>query len=367
MVTLASFRRWRERFEGYALVARIAQECELEARRSIIRNALDDGWDSLWTGQVLGIEPTDDTDRIIQRIGKYLREHRNPLLDRRAFIQRNQRTGEKVDAYHAALRELDDNANYAETIACQSCGGDSGVAAFAKEERLRDRIICGLADPSIQAEALKIPFNELTLERTLRICRMEEAARMTQSELQAPAVSRVASKSEYKKKKGQGRSRSREPSQDQARRSGPCDHCGRDKCQQGKACPAHGKTCDGCGKANHFRKVCRSKKVGSIFVGAMAAEDESTCPLSTVKIEFVHPNGKKAGHVNNALPDTGSCTNLMGSDICRRLGTNVHSLRRPSDILSAANGLPITLVGKAKFTVKLGDKSVSMVFCISDE
>ena len=40
----------------------------------------------------------------------------------------------------------------------------------------------------------------------------------------------------------------------------PCFRCGKDGCQQGKKCPANGKTCSKCNKPNHFAKVCKTKK-----------------------------------------------------------------------------------------------------------
>ena len=43
-----------------------------------------------------------------------------------------------------------------------------------------------------------------------------------------------------------------------------CRYCGRQHQADRKACPAVGKTCQSCGKSNHFAAVCRSKSVHHI-------------------------------------------------------------------------------------------------------
>jgi len=41
-----------------------------------------------------------------------------------------------------------------------------------------------------------------------------------------------------------------------------CKNCGGDYAPKQKSCPAFGRKCLHCGKPNHFKKVCRSKRTG---------------------------------------------------------------------------------------------------------
>ena len=53
------------------------------------------------------------------------------------------------------------------------------------------------------------------------------------------------------------------------------NRCGR-AFEQGqlKFCPAMGKTCNKCGKSNHFAKMCRSQLVGEIMDDSEKSEEE---------------------------------------------------------------------------------------------
>ena len=79
-VSLADFRDWKDRFQGYIRVQKIQQECDLEARRDIVRLGLDREWTKLWSSGVLPVAAQDDVDQILTHISTYLRRLRNPHL-----------------------------------------------------------------------------------------------------------------------------------------------------------------------------------------------------------------------------------------------------------------------------------------------
>ena len=69
------------------------------ARQGLFRSALHPEWTVLWQTGRLDVAPNDDIDGIIEKIGRYLRRRRNPVLDRKDFFDRNQEEGENIDQY----------------------------------------------------------------------------------------------------------------------------------------------------------------------------------------------------------------------------------------------------------------------------
>ena len=252
--TLGQFKDWKDDLEDYSRVQRLMRECDQGARQAIVMSTLETGWKRLIRTGTLKVDKKDDIHDMTRKIGAYLREHRNPILDRIAFSRRYQREHEQVDSYYAALKELDDNAGYGLGSNCGDCN----------QERIRDRLIVGLFDASIQAAVLKVPYSQLTLERTLEVCRAEEASKMTQDQIKGAEVNRIGSygrnKLEYKKSRdcdehgrdystGQGRDRARQESNRQCQRCGAY-HGGNMRCW------AEGRTCFRCGEVGHLANMC---------------------------------------------------------------------------------------------------------------
>jgi len=363
-VSLASFKSWRQRFRGYVTVSRLYEECSLQARQSLLSASLETGWDDLWSGAVLGVTPTDDVEDIIAKIGDYVRRHRNPILDRRQFLQRNQKPGETVDKYYAALRQIDDNCNYEECVQCPNCHGQTGAAEQARAERLRDRIISGLLDADIQGVILKVPFAELTLEHTLQICRAEEAARETQNELHSSVINMMKGKnpsqarSKMKHKSSYKKQREQEMNQNKL-----CGKCGFQHPRNN--CPAYDKECHKCYKKGHFISKCRTMVDSVIprFVGTI----DAFCSLDTISLEFNTKDGKYWKKIKGVLPDTGSGANLMNTNVYHKLGRDPQKLKRMGDVLEAANNLSINTMGRASFKIRYGKVQVMTQFIITDQ
>ena len=179
--TMADFRTWKEGFEGYASATKIYSDCDLEARRAVVRAALSESWCKLWTTGMLKFGLTDDVPEILKSIKDYLRGQRNALLDRKDFHARDQRPGESINEYYAELLIMYDACNYDDdNLLCphhgctEPCGHGEGHRV--KEERLRDRLIFGLHDKEIEKKVLEVDWNELTLDKTLSIVQSQESS-----------------------------------------------------------------------------------------------------------------------------------------------------------------------------------------------
>jgi hypothetical protein len=101
-----------------------------------------------------------------------------------------------------------------------------------------------------------------------------------------------------------------------------CHRCGNFKHKPNETCPAHGVTCNSCGKANHFSSVCRSTKkinpatftgnakIGSIHVLHIATHRRTP----TIELEIL-TNNKKIITSATAKPDFGAEATVAGIEV----------------------------------------------------
>ena len=138
----------------------------------------------------------------------------------------------------------------------------------------RDRLIFGNHDAKVRERLLR--ETNLTL-KTDEICRaaesMTEQMRIVgQSNDATTSVHAVRPFSGQKKRMNKEASRSTK-----SETAKECWNCGRQHGRQPKElCPAIGKSCDFCGKQNHFANKCRQKRSGSTHnsVRAIGEPDE---------------------------------------------------------------------------------------------
>ena len=58
-----------------------------------------------------------------------------------------------------------------------------------------------------------------------------------------------------------------------------------------RQCPDYGKTCNGCGKMGHFKKVCQSRKDRAVHkLEVKEAQEDNEGEIETVSIDSVHLN-----------------------------------------------------------------------------
>lgn len=92
---------------------------------------------------------------------------------------------------------------------------------------------------------------DLTLDKAVDLCRASQRSREQVKELAKTemAVHAVKTKEQYKKRQGkQNKEKMLEVS---------CKKCGGSHAP--RTCPAFGKTCNNCGKRNHYAKCCTSE------------------------------------------------------------------------------------------------------------
>ena len=161
---------------------------------------------------------------ILKKLSDYFEPKKNTIYERYVFNSTVQEPNDSFDAFVNRLRKNASSCNYGDLC----------------DEMIRDRIVIGLQDNQQRARLLREA--DLTLERTLTLCRTSE---LTQQQLQKIEGESVHfAKSKYKSQ------------QMKTQQIKNCKFCG-DSHPRGK-CPAYGTTCSKCNKDNHFPSVCRS-------------------------------------------------------------------------------------------------------------
>jgi len=171
-----------------------------------------------------------------------LKAHYSPkpsiIVQRFKFHTRFRRPGESVSMFLAELWALAQHCNFGATL----------------DDMLRDRIVCGINDDSIQRRLLSEA--ELTLKEALKLALSYESATRNARELQASqnsgpeeAASELADCQLHRITSAAGQ---------QQRENSGCSRCGRGTHTSGD-CPFKEAECFNCGKKGHIRSACRSR------------------------------------------------------------------------------------------------------------
>jgi len=132
------------------------------------------------------LSPEKPREKTFEELVAVLTAHYNPppseVMQRFRFNSRSRKTGESVAAYVAELRRLAEFCNYGDTL----------------DKMLRDRLVWGINDESIQRKLLQ--EEDLTLKKALTLAQGSETAAKNVKEMNAPKQecdsSRVAVKPE---------------------------------------------------------------------------------------------------------------------------------------------------------------------------
>ncbi|QQP57300.1 Transposon Tf2-6 polyprotein [Caligus rogercresseyi] len=361
---LADFRDWRERFEDYSAVTRLAEDDEA-TQRGILRSALHEDWTKMWSEGTIKVPAEAGMAAILDILYMYLRRHRHVLLDRQAFLEQNQCAGETVDQYCTVLRQLDRSCTYDHTCEEQR---------NRQDERLRDRLVTGLLESSMRKEVLKTPLSDLTLETTLTICRSVESSCATNTRLGSngpKGISKVSQSTYKKEMRGRYVGKQHEKSDD-FQRNTPSDQC--KAClrahDEGK-CKAKALECYSCGRNGHVAasSMCKSKKdvrtsnsirLGNICINSVVEEE------GLVRLETRH-----RGRFANALPwlpDTGARADAMSLDHVNLMkGKGTFKVERDTSVLLGPDDRRLKTHGVLPVELRLGSKSYMTRVHILDE
>ena len=256
-------------------------------------------------------------DEIIDQFDRFAIGEVNETYERFKFHQRSQQSGENFDTFLSALRNLLKTCKF-----CPTC----------KDGILRDRLVLGVKDSSVQAALLR--ERHLTLEKCIDLCKSTENAAQHHQAIVSEPVHKLAPARPLTKKKQSSTNPANAASpfrhSTSKARDKPCKFCPYFHALRKEECPAYGKTCSNCGKRNHFAAKCSSPRR---TVHQVEDEEELSepgewintvqkTPSRDVKCTMLVGNRKVTFQL-----DTGSSVNLLPARFASKVTPSPTTLR----------------------------------------
>ena len=262
----------------------------------------------------------------------------NPVFSRYKFHNRVQSETETVEQFATDLKLLAKDCEFKEP-----------------EEMIRDRIVFATNSQKIR-EKLINQGRDLTLEKAVDIARTYEVSR---SQLKSMASSTevvhgISQSQQPKKGTCNPPSKERVPA---------CSRCGKTHARD--SCPATGKTCLKCGRANHFARMCKtpSRQVhkvsdtgDSLFVESISDDKESTNEV------FVDIDIENVKETISFKLDTGAQVNVIPLKLFHQL--KCENLEKTTQKLRGHGWKPLYVEEKCTLTCKYKGISERLEFFV---
>ena len=342
-----NWKKWKQVWDAYETVTKL-NEKESKFRVATFITCI--GADALHNGLPFrSDEEKQDINVVLNLWKSHCIGQTNVIYERYKFNNRKQESHESIDVYAAALRALAATCEFGEL----------------KDEMIRDRLVCGIADNSVRRKLLQEP--KLSLEKCLDICRSAEAtsahlkAISGQSSSTGSPADNVNAVDKRKKSKAPPTRRSNgqmqkqplpEPKEDLLK---CCKHCGSHVKQRTK-CPAFGKLCSACNKPNHFAEMCRSTSGKNSRprngVNMVNSEDSSEEELLSVSFDSYEGNVHAVNEDNLPEKKIFATMEIAGASIRMQIDTGASCNVLPQKYVP-----PGTLITETDRTLKMYSKS----------
>nr|XP_054606603.1 uncharacterized protein K02A2.6-like [Nothobranchius furzeri] len=285
-----NWKRFKQRFNIY-LTASGAGGDDEKLKAHILLHVI--GEDALDIYNSFQLDEADLTlADVMNKFEEYFVPKQNVTYERYKFFTHDQKQGIPFDQYLAELHTLSKSCEF-ETL---------------RDSLVRDRIVCGTVDNALRERLLR--ETGLTLDKCVSMCRAAETTRAQAKELRRGETSvhalskdgvikKIFTKQKYQKGKAT---------------EFRCGKCG--SSHRPKSCPAFGKSCNNCGKMNHYAKCCKAAPKQKVHTVDEEAEDEEEFIVDEVhtstseKEEWVVPVEVNETIIPFKL-DTGAQVNLV--------------------------------------------------------
>ena len=231
------------------------------------------------------------------------------------------------------------------------------------------RITSGIANQPLRRKLLAIDPPP-DLQEVVRLCRSEESALRTESDLDtAGNVKRVSVRQPRPRSATRGRTV----------RGSKCMGCGGEAHTQGrqKQCNAWGKACSHCGIVGHFSNVCTKKQRGEPQARTSGSKAARSLRIRDVHLSvpdrrapkvFINVSSSHVPVVSNCrlqfTPDTGAEVNAIGLRQLHLLGLSEGNLSACHDEVSAAGRTLLRSAGMFQATLSLGSTDVDTTMSV---
>ena len=233
-----NWKEWKQLLQAYEVVARLDREPDAYRIATFITCL---GAEALKIVNGLTYEASGDEkkmNKVLEQMDKHCIGEINVTYERFCFNRRNQGEHESVDKYITALTELVRGCNFGPM----------------ESDLLKDRLVCGVRGNTLRKQLLQ--KRGLKLDMCIDMCRASENTmrqlHVMEGENQVhqmqPPIRRNKSTKKYPAKQTGDKTESE------------CGNCGLQHGPKRESCPAYGRTCSNCGKANHYARKCRQRK-----------------------------------------------------------------------------------------------------------
>ena len=223
------------------------------------------------------------------------------------------------------------------------------------EEALRDRLVCGLRNESIQRRLLS--ESNLSLQKAVEVSTGMEAAELNSKKISASSVTEEVKQV------------SSSNSKTVPKKKPVCFRCAGPHLATG--CRHQHSECHKCGKMGHLAKVCQGVKVprhGPVPNSAETqwVEDDSSQDIFVVRQEGNHPFHVELCIEGQKVPfdiDTGSAVTLVSERTWKKWNLNV-KLSKSRVLLRTYTGDPISVVGEARVAVSYNQQLSTLLLYV---
>lgn len=340
------WKKWLQRFENFIVVLDVKDDTR---KRAMLLHYAGEGVQDVFD-TLADTGEAKDYAKAKERLSEYFAPKINVTYETYKFRQAKQLAGESLDSYHTRLKQL------------------AATCDFTDNDReIKTMIIQTCTCNKLRRQALQKP--EMTLTELLTLGRM-----MALAESQASGM-------EHAQSPAQENPREDVLAMDMRRMSikKKCYNCSGTFPHREQPCPARGKTCDSCGKLNHFAKCCRSKRPqgGSRRqevhymqhtdtakgpnsnrpnAGMELTEDsEYLYTVSETKANLPHASIKVGDSNVKVMIDTGASVNIIDETTFRRLKCRPSLTKCTISIFPYGSRTPLPALGK--FTAMVESKS----------
>ena len=343
-----SWRLFRQKWQNYATITQLQMQ-PAEYQVALFLHTIGDAALQIYNGFTFD---TDDDSRsvddILAKFDNFAVGEINECYERLVFHNRNQQQNEPFEQFLTSIRVLVKSCNF-----CDAC----------RSSTLRDRIILGVIDRDVQETLLK--ERNISLERTIDICRAAENAKSQSKAIRPAEVNKIDKSRNVERRNNapwrRNQQRQHDPHNPQANSPG-CHYCG-GKHQSYETCPAKGQTCNFCLKPNHFEKVCRRKKQADRQVRQIdedarnSSEEEYAWAIcNSPKNKAARKSPMTAILINNInakmMIDTGASVNVMDEATYDKIYRPTLMRHRGPRIMPYGGGTSLDVLGVCDVTLE---------------
>ena len=344
-----NWRKWKQRFELFLAASGLSEKDDKVQSATLFHVA---GPDALEIYNTFVWEHEGDERKIVKIMEKfqaYCEPRKNITWERHVFNTCNQEVGETIDQYVTKLKTK-----------ARSC-----EFSALKDSLIRDRIVCGIHSDKIHSRLLREV--DLTLERTVDICRANEATATQMKKLgENSAINHSTNSMEIDTIDASGRGEIKKFY---------CDKCGNWHKKQ-QTCPAQGVECHKCGKRNHFARVCRSKvkKAATPSLHSIEQEQDSSDEGEQLFVATLHTISRSKewkvtiklnGQKTVFKIDTGAQCNVVSKDKYKQVSKQ--PLQTSGAKLVAFGGHRLNTCGKITILCEHKGKNFPIEFQVVDQ